>query len=62
MMAGFLLPHDSSIARGDYMNYIMTIDELESKTGIDFFPNLVQVIGADAAAKLEAAEPAKFWK
>ena len=62
MMAGFLLPHDPSIARGDYLNYIMSIDELERNTGIDFFPNLTQLIGADTAARLEAAEPVKFWK
>lgn len=62
MMAGFLLPHDSGIARGDYLDYIMSIDELESKTGIDFFPNLESIIGAGAAAELEASAPTKFWK
>ncbi len=36
----------------------MSIDELENKTGIDFFVNLPAKIGADQAAKLEAADPA----
>lgn len=36
----------------------MSIDELEEMTGIDFFVNLPAKIGADQAAKLEAADPA----
>ena len=39
MAVGFLLPHDASIAKKDFMDYICSIDELEKETGIDFFPN-----------------------
>ena len=36
----------------------MSIDELEKKTGIDFFVNLPGKVGAEQAAKIEAANPA----
>ena len=36
----------------------MSIDELEKITGFDFFVNLPAKIGADQAAKIEAADPA----
>ena len=62
MCAGFLLPHDTNIARGKCLDYIMSIDKLEAETRIDFFPNLISVIGQAAADKLEAAEPSNFWK
>ncbi len=38
--------------------YSMSIDELEEMTGIDFFVNLPEKVGADQAAKIEAADPA----
>ena len=62
MAAGFLLPHDSSIARGNCLSYIMSIDKLEAETGIDFFPNLATEIGKAAADAIEAAEPSTWWK
>ena len=62
MAAGYLLPHDSSIAFGDFRNYICSIDELEKDTGINFFPNLTILIGADKASAVEAAEPSSWWK
>lgn len=62
MAAGFLLPHDSGIANGKYLDYIMSIDELEIETGIDFFPNLIKVLGKEKAEKVEAAEPSSWWK
>ena len=62
MEAGYLLPHDSSIAGGNFLDYIMSIDELESKTGIDFFPGLADLIGKDKADALEAQTPSKWWK
>lgn len=63
MMAGFYLPHDASIANGNCMDYLCSIDELETKTGIDFFPNLKKRLGAEKADALEAAAPnASFWK
>ena len=36
----------------------MSVDELEEMTGIDFFVNLPAKIGAEQAAKIEAAVPA----
>ena len=62
MAAGFLLPHDSGISEGNYLDYLMSIDELEEKTGFDFFPNLVTRIGADKAARVESTAPSNFWK
>lgn len=62
MAAGFLLPHDSGIANGNYLDYIMSIDKLEEETGIDFFPNLIKVLGKEKAEKVEAAEPSSWWK
>lgn len=43
--------------------YSMSVDELEKRTGIDFFVNLPAKIGEEAAAKVEAENPAKvaFW-
>ena len=36
----------------------MSVDALEALTGIDFFANLPAKVGADQAAKIEAADPA----
>ena len=36
----------------------MSIDKLETMTGIDFFVNLYEKVGADQAAKIEAEDPA----
>jgi hypothetical protein len=36
----------------------MSIDELESKTGFDFFVHLADKIGKDSADALEAQNPA----
>ena len=62
MAAGFLLPHDDSIAGGNCLDYIRSIDQLEDETGIDFFPNLAAAIGREAADKIEAEEPNKWLK
>lgn len=62
MAAGFLLPHDSSIASGDCLDYIRSIDQLEEETGIDFFPNLAGTVSNEVAEKIEAEEPSKWWK
>ena len=37
--------------------YGMSIDELEKKTGIDFFANLPSVVGEETAAKIESQDP-----
>lgn len=62
MAAGFILPHDSGIAQGKFLDYICSIDELERQTGIDFFPNLIQKLGQAAADQIEAAAPSNWWR
>ena len=62
MAAGFILPHDASIANGDCMDYICSISELEEQTGIDFFPNLAKKLGAEKARQIETQTPDNFWK
>lgn len=43
--------------------YSLSIDELEQKTGFDFFANLPDAIGADLAATIESEKPSgiSFW-
>lgn len=60
--AGFFLPHDPSLGKNDYLKYLMSIDDLEKQTGIDFFPNLIKKIGQEKADKVEAATPSSWWK
>lgn len=62
MAAGFILPHDASIANGNCMDYICSISELEEQTGIDFFPNLAKKLGAEKARQIETQTPDNFWK
>ena len=62
MAAGFLLPHDRGISEGEPLDYIMSIDDLEKETGIDFFPNLAPVLGQTKADEIEAETPTKWWK
>jgi DNA/RNA endonuclease G (NUC1) len=55
--AAFYLEHraySGSISK----EHSISIDELEAMTGIDFFVNLSAVVGAEQAAKIEAADPA----
>ena len=61
MAAGFLMPHTSNIAKGNYLEYIMSIDMLEEKTGIDFFPNLVSAVGEETASTIESSV-LSWWK
>ena len=58
----FYLPHDTTISDGSYIDYILSIDDLEKKIGIDLFVNLPGKIGEDNASKLEALAPGSFWK
>ncbi len=58
----YYLPHDTSISADSYIDYIMSIDDLEKKIGIDLFVNLPGKIGDENAAKLEALAPGSFWK
>lgn len=55
--AAFYLEH-RSYSGGLTKSHSMSIDELEELTGIDFFVNLSAKVGADQAAKIEAADPA----
>lgn len=62
MAAGFILPHDASIADGNCMDYICSISDLEEQTGIDFFPNLAKKLGTEKAKQIETETPNNFWK
>ncbi len=57
---GFYLPHDASVAGGNYMNYILSVEELEKKTGIKFFVNLPDVVGQDLASKIKSEKPVSW--
>lgn len=48
--AGFYLEHKAEIADGNYMDYAMSLKDLEAKTGMTFFVNLP----ADKAAAIKA--------
>lgn len=55
--AAFYLDHKAySVGLGK--EHSMSVDELEKMTGVDFFVNLPAKVGADQAAKIEAADPA----
>ena len=57
--AAFYTEHKNYGAAGtDIKAVSMTIDELEKKTGLDFFVNLPDKIGADNAAAVESQDPA----
>ena len=62
MACGFYLPHSPDIKNSELMNYIMSIDELEKKTGIEFFIYLPEKVGADNARKIKSQEPDTWWK
>ena len=54
---GFWLKHTD---RGSLTSsYVYSIDELESKTGVDFFVNLGALVGDSQAAAIEAQDPKK---
>ena len=56
--AGFFTEH-KKYSSNDLKPISMTIDELEKKTGLDFFVNLAGKIGKDEAAAVEAADPSE---
>ena len=62
MAAGFLLPHDEQVLSFSYLDFILSIDQLEKATGIDFFPNLKKVLSESAADEIEAEAPSAWWK
>ena len=43
------------------MKCALTIDELETKTGEDFFVNLPAAIGNDFAGKVESTKDSYWW-
>ena len=55
--AAFYLEH-RSYSGGMQKSYSMSIDQLEKKTGIDFFVNLPAKLGSAKAAEIEAEDPA----
>lgn len=59
---GFYLPHSSSISGDSFQKYMMSIGELEKKTGMEFFVNLAEKVGADKAKKIKSQEPGSWWK
>jgi endonuclease G len=59
--AGFYVPHQGSIDKNTSMDYIMSIAELEQKTGMDFFVNLPDVVGASTASDIEHQKPGSWW-
>ena len=59
---GYYFPHVSSIAKDRFGDYAMSIDELEKKTGIEFFVNLAEKVGAENARKIKSQEPSSWWK
>ncbi|MBO4434086.1 MAG: DNA/RNA non-specific endonuclease [Bacteroidales bacterium] len=56
----FHIPHSGSdsVCLADIMDYVCSIDELEERTGVDFFVNLANYVGKETAASIEAADPA----
>lgn len=59
---GFYIPHSKSVAGDDFMDYACSIDELEEKSGVDFFASLAVFLGKDKAQEIEAADPATTLK
>jgi DNA/RNA endonuclease G (NUC1) len=57
--AGFYTDH-KKYSTSDLKAISMSIDELEKKTGHDFFVNLAGKIGADAAAAVETQDPKNY--
>lgn len=56
--AGFYTDHKNyGSAKNDLKAVSMSIDELETMTGLDFFINLENKIGKEEAASIEAADP-----
>jgi endonuclease G len=62
MGAGFYLPHSQDIVNGNYKDYVMSLKDLEEKTGMTFFVNLPSDIAASVKSKHpKNSEDNKFW-
>ena len=58
----FFMPHEKDYQDGKVTREMyITIDELETLTGIDFFPLLEKKIGRKEAAAVEAETPSPSW-
>lgn len=57
----FYFVHQGGYTASAYMNYSMTIDELEAKVGVDFFVNLPGAVGDAKANKVESTKDT-WWK
>ena len=53
---------EASDYMGDYRDYVCSISELESLTGIDFFVNLPGLVGKEDAKAIEEASPSETLK
>lgn len=62
-MAGFYLDPERNYTSLD-ASVTKSIDDLETLTGLDFFPSLEAIVGPSQAAALEAEKPQnnKFWE
>lgn len=58
---GFYFPHSSSIASDEFMDYLVSIEELERKTGVTFFVNYAATFGEDAARTLKSNTSTSGW-
>lgn len=60
--AAFYLEHRNFSQDSPDASMLISIDELEEKTGIDFYVNLSSVLGASNAARVEAEQPEpRIW-
>lgn len=57
-IAFWTLHQDASDTNKNYGDYVISIDELEKRTGIDFFCNLPD----DVEKTVEAETDLNFWK
>ena len=53
MAVAFYLPHDPKISTAELKDYMITVNQLEEITGIDFFVNLPAAVGETMAEKIE---------
>lgn len=47
----FLIPHKKDL--GNYMDYVVTIDQIEAATGIDFFASLPEEVQAELETRVD---------
>ncbi|MEM8882936.1 MAG: DNA/RNA non-specific endonuclease [Planctomycetota bacterium] len=57
-MLAFLVPHVATEEETDLAGYLVPVDDLEARTGLDFFPALTDPTQAD----LEKRRPTEVWK